>query len=88
MCSRPISVIFTWHPDLLPNDSAYEPSVMDMYRSLHTAVERSDLWRYVVMCRHGGVYTDADTLCVRPIQVRCFLLLRQAMSYKHKRMPL
>eukprot|EP00775_Hariotina_reticulata_P002194 gene2194-2512_t len=47
----------------------FEPSVLALYSGLKTAVERSDLWRYVVMCRHGGVYTDADTLCVRPIQV-------------------
>jgi hypothetical protein len=25
---------------------------------------------YAVMCNHGGIYTDADTLCVRPMQVR------------------
>ncbi|KAF6257069.1 hypothetical protein COO60DRAFT_45476 [Scenedesmus sp. NREL 46B-D3] len=48
--------------------SAYDPTVLSVYGGLKTAVERSDLWRYVVMCRHGGVYTDADTLCVRPIQ--------------------
>eukprot|EP00878_Enallax_costatus_P024228 GHUV01025837.1.p1 GENE.GHUV01025837.1~~GHUV01025837.1.p1 ORF type:complete len:299 (+),score=51.38 GHUV01025837.1:56-898(+) len=48
--------------------STYDPSVLEIYSSLKTAVERSDLWRYVVMCKHGGVYTDADTLCVRPIQ--------------------
>lgn len=46
----------------------YEASALPLYRGLKTAVERSDLWRYTVMCRHGGVYTDADTLCVRPIQ--------------------
>jgi mannosyltransferase OCH1-like enzyme len=41
-----------------------------LYAALKTPVERADLWRYVVMCRHGGVYADADTLCVRPVQVR------------------
>jgi hypothetical protein len=49
--------------------STYDPTVLSVYSGLKTAVERSDLWRYVVMCKHGGVYTDADTLCVRPIQV-------------------
>ncbi|KAF8060288.1 OCH1 [Scenedesmus sp. PABB004] len=47
---------------------AHDPGVLPTYARLKTAVERSDLWRYVVMCRTGGVYTDADTLCVRPIQ--------------------
>lgn len=50
------------------NRRAFDPTVLPLYSSLKTAVERADLWRYVVMCRHGGVYTDADTLCVRPIQ--------------------
>jgi len=41
----------------------------DLYASLKTPVERADLWRYVVMCGHGGIYADADTLCIRPVQV-------------------
>lgn len=41
-----------------------------LYAALKTPVERADLWRYVVMCAHGGIYTDADTLCIRPVQVR------------------
>ena len=36
--------------------------------ALETPVERADLWRYAVVCAHGGVYADADTLCVRPVQ--------------------
>ncbi|GBF90195.1 alpha-1,6-mannosyltransferase subunit [Raphidocelis subcapitata] len=40
----------------------------ELFDQLKTPVERADLWRYVVMCTHGGVYADADTLCVRPVQ--------------------
>ena len=32
-----------------------------------TAVERTDLWRYLVILTNGGFYTDADTICKRPL---------------------
>lgn len=47
----------------------YLKGAAQLYQALKTPVERSDLWRYVVMCTHGGIYTDADTLCIRPVQV-------------------
>lgn len=25
---------------------------------------------FQVLCRHGGIHADADTLCVRPIEVK------------------
>jgi hypothetical protein len=37
-------------------------SAADVYARLRTPVERADLWRYMVMCRHGGIYADSDTL--------------------------
>jgi hypothetical protein len=37
-------------------------SAADVYARLETPVERADLWRYMVMCRHGGIYADSDTL--------------------------
>lgn len=49
--------------------STFDASLLQLYTSLETGVERSDLWRYTVMCRHGGVYADVDTLCVKPVQV-------------------
>lgn len=47
----------------------HDTADVELYLSLTTAVERTDLWRYLLICRHGGVYTDADTVCVQPIQV-------------------
>jgi mannosyltransferase OCH1-like enzyme len=41
------------------------PKFMDVYRRLTTPVERSDVWRYHVLCQHGGVYADTDTICAR-----------------------
>eukprot|EP00877_Chromochloris_zofingiensis_P000526 jgi/Chrzof1/10474/UNPLg00402.t1 len=46
----------------------YDDTVLQLHQALKTPVERSDLWRYMVMCRHGGIYADTDTLCVRPVQ--------------------
>ena len=30
-------------------------------------VERADVWRYLHVWRHGGIYADADAFCVRPL---------------------
>lgn len=37
-----------------------------VYNQLKTPVEKSDAWRYHVLCGHGGVYADTDTICARP----------------------
>jgi hypothetical protein len=36
------------------------------FNQLKTPVEKSDAWRYHVLCGHGGIYTDTDTVCARP----------------------
>lgn len=46
----------------------HEPSVLKPYQALESNVERSDVWRYVVLCTHGGVYADSDTVCARPVR--------------------
>lgn len=30
-------------------------------------VMRADIWRYMIIYKYGGVYTDLDTLCLQPI---------------------
>jgi mannosyltransferase OCH1-like enzyme len=39
-----------------------------VYHQLKTAVEKSDAWRYHVLCGHGGIYTDTDTICAKPFE--------------------
>jgi hypothetical protein len=39
-----------------------------LLHELATPVEKSDLWRYLVLCFHGGVYADTDTVTTKPIQ--------------------
>lgn len=36
------------------------PGYLPVYESLETVVERTDLWRYLILLRHGGFYLDLD----------------------------
>lgn len=47
--------------------ATYHPGLLNLYDSLGTSVERADLWRYMVLCRLGGVYADSDVVAARPI---------------------
>ena len=42
------------------------PQHLDTYLGLNP-VERADFWRYLVVLHHGGLYTDADTICRKPL---------------------
>eukprot|EP00879_Flechtneria_rotunda_P017138 GHRR01017948.1.p1 GENE.GHRR01017948.1~~GHRR01017948.1.p1 ORF type:complete len:440 (+),score=114.38 GHRR01017948.1:815-2134(+) len=44
----------------------FYPAFMPVYKQLKTPVEKSDAWRYHVLCGHGGIYADTDTICARP----------------------
>jgi mannosyltransferase OCH1-like enzyme len=44
------------------------PGRLAAYLSLATPVERADLWRYLVIYRHGGVYADLDAECTQSWQ--------------------
>lgn len=37
-------------------------------------VERADVWRYLHVWRHGGVYADSDAYCVRPLPARALVV--------------
>eukprot|EP00877_Chromochloris_zofingiensis_P011964 jgi/Chrzof1/7020/Cz02g07260.t1 len=43
------------------------PALLPYYEALVAPVERADLFRYLVMEVHGGVYADIDVACVHPI---------------------
>lgn len=40
---------------------------VDTYQSLRTAIQRADLFRYLVVHREGGLYADMDMVCYRPV---------------------
>jgi mannosyltransferase OCH1-like enzyme len=41
----------------------------DLFVGLPVGVMRGDLWRYMIIYKYGGVYTDLDTECLNPINV-------------------
>jgi len=43
------------------------PEYVEMYNGFATNVERSDLWRYLVVYQLGGVYADTDAYPKKPI---------------------
>jgi hypothetical protein len=48
--------MITYYPDLLPT-----------FDALGSPVERADMWRYLVLCRLGGVYADSDVVAAKPV---------------------
>ncbi|KAJ3380646.1 membrane-bound alpha-1,6- mannosyltransferase Initiation-specific [Chytriomyces hyalinus] len=45
----------------------FDSDVLDAYRSFPLIVSRTDLLRYLLIWEHGGLYTDADTVCEKSI---------------------
>lgn len=43
------------------------PSLLSIYDECPHAVQRADIFRYLVVARHGGVYADMDMECVQPL---------------------
>lgn len=48
-------------------DEPLLPLIIKEYHSLPKGVLRADLFRYLILLIHGGIYTDTDTACVRPL---------------------
>lgn len=38
------------------------------FTKLPLGVMKADMWRYCVLYKKGGIYTDIDTKCIKPIQ--------------------
>lgn len=43
------------------------PEYMSMYKNFHYNVQRWDIIRYMILYVYGGVYTDLDAECFKPI---------------------
>lgn len=48
--------------------NASHPGLVAAYARLPLPVMRADVWRYAILYVYGGVYADADSVCVRPIR--------------------
>jgi len=47
--------------------TTYHAHHLPLFHRLQSQVERTDLWRYLVLCTFGGVYADSDVVAGRPI---------------------
>jgi mannosyltransferase OCH1-like enzyme len=45
----------------------FDESVISSYKKLNNVVAKVDLWRYLIIYKHGGVYLDMDASIEKPI---------------------
>lgn len=45
----------------------YGNDMVELFDSVPVGVMRGDMWRYLIIYAYGGVYTDLDTKCLKPI---------------------
>lgn len=45
----------------------WDERMYKFYKSLPIGVMKADLWRYLILTTHGGLYSDIDSQCMRPI---------------------
>jgi len=48
-------------------DYYFDADVLDAFLTLIPGAFKADLWRCCVLYEHGGVYVDADTICLEPL---------------------
>ncbi|KAK3372285.1 glycosyltransferase family 32 protein [Podospora didyma] len=54
--------------DFVERRFAHEPRIVDAYNHMPNVGMKSDLLRYLLLDAEGGVYTDTDTVAIRPIE--------------------
>ena len=47
----------------------FEDKVLNAYNNLNYGAFKADLWRYCILYKYGGCYTDMDTICINGIDV-------------------
>jgi len=47
--------------------TSWEEDMYSFYKALPLGVMKADLWRYLILTTHGGVYADIDSLCLKPV---------------------
>jgi len=47
--------------------SNWDTRMYTFFRALPLGVMKADLWRYLMLTTHGGVYSDIDSKCLLPI---------------------
>lgn len=46
----------------------FDKDIYQTFKSVPVPVMKADLWRLLVTYRFGGVYSDLDTICLKPIK--------------------
>lgn len=46
----------------------YYPQYINLYNQLELPVQKADVFRYLIIHQYGGIYTDFDTICIKPIK--------------------
>lgn len=44
------------------------PEFLEAYNKIKYGASKADLWRYLVIYKYGGVYTDMDCRCIKPLR--------------------
>ncbi|KAL1841772.1 hypothetical protein VTJ49DRAFT_6610 [Mycothermus thermophilus] len=55
--------------EFVENNFGHEPRIVEAYRKMPNVGMKSDLLRYLLLWAQGGVYTDTDTVALKPIDV-------------------
>jgi len=42
--------------------------ILDFFHALPIGAMKADLWRYLILATEGGVYSDIDSICIKPIR--------------------
>lgn len=45
----------------------FSPKIVQTFKRLPLGVMKADMWRYCVLYVHGGIYTDIDSVSIKPI---------------------
>lgn len=57
-----------WHnKDLEELVSSYGPEVKNFFDSIKTVISKCDFSRFLIIYKYGGIYTDVDFYCLKPI---------------------
>lgn len=49
--------------------SEYGKEIYDFFINVPVGVMRGDMWRYLIIYKFGGIYTDLDTMCLSPVRL-------------------
>ncbi|UKZ58174.1 hypothetical protein TrVGV298_012040 [Trichoderma virens] len=53
--------------EFVDSSFAHNPKIAEVYHNISNVGQKSDLLRYLLLGVHGGVYTDTDTLALKPV---------------------